>query len=350
MTTNFFLGACGPKSFSSQYASLLEELDTLNIIKGGSGCGKSTFMKRIGQAAESHGLDVSYIHCSSDPASLDGVILPALSLGYVDGTAPHVLEPKLCGGSMNYINFGALYDREAMRPHEPEIRTAQAANSAQYAQVTACLAAADRLMGGIRLRRDSPACLEELHALAECLALSTLQAVGQTPKPHRRYLNAITPDGLSFYTDTPAALCEKIYVLRDNYQLAPVILSQLRAKAAAMGHEYYACYSPLLPEGAPTHLLIPTAGVAFVSDSRDFPYSGKSYCTLELDDTLPSYVRDGLGFHLEVISALLPQAAAYMKEARRLHDRIEALCRPYVDFSAADRLTEAALESIFATL
>ena len=42
------------------------------------------------EAAEKKGLEVEYILCSGDPDSLDGVYIPALRLGYADGTAPHL--------------------------------------------------------------------------------------------------------------------------------------------------------------------------------------------------------------------------------------------------------------------
>ena len=147
MTSSFFLGACTPQGFLSYADTLFDELSQLYIIKGGSGCGKSTFMRRIGAEAESRGLDVSYILCSSDPGSLDGVLLPALSVGFVDGTAPHVLEPRLCGGGANYLNFGEFYDEAGLRANAGEIRLAQRKHAAQYPHVTACLAAADAVTG-----------------------------------------------------------------------------------------------------------------------------------------------------------------------------------------------------------
>ena len=51
MTSTFFLGACTPQGFLSHYDSLFDELEQLYIIKGGSGCGKSTFMRKIGAEA-----------------------------------------------------------------------------------------------------------------------------------------------------------------------------------------------------------------------------------------------------------------------------------------------------------
>ena len=347
MESTFFYGACTPRGFVSHYDSLLQEVRQLTIIKGGSGCGKSTFMRAIGRAAQERGLDAVYILCSSDPDSLDGIILPQLSTAYVDGTAPHVLEPGLCGGGMNYLNFGELYDREAMKPNEDEIRAVQAENAAQYPYVTACLAAADKLLDAVREATKHRRYQEETAAIAECLALSSLSAAGDQGSISRRFLSAVTPKGLFFCTKTPAALCQRVYVLRDNYGLAPQLLDLLLQKAEDMGHRCIACYSPLLPDSQPTHLLIPTAKAAFVSESRDFPYSEPCFCRIDLDSTLPPSLRRGLSFYDKTVSTLLYQAVAHLRQAKQLHDRMELLCRPFVDFKAADALTQQTILKLF---
>ena len=41
MESVFYLGACSPQGFASHYDSLLHKGLQLNVIKGGSGCGKS---------------------------------------------------------------------------------------------------------------------------------------------------------------------------------------------------------------------------------------------------------------------------------------------------------------------
>lgn len=45
------------------------------LIKGSAGCGKSTAMKRIAARFSKNDSLTERIHCSSDPDSLDGVIL-----------------------------------------------------------------------------------------------------------------------------------------------------------------------------------------------------------------------------------------------------------------------------------
>ena len=69
-TMRWFLGANSAEGFRSLYEDFCRsEGDFLRIIKGGPGCGKSSFMRHIGEAAEKKGLEVEYILCSGDPDS-----------------------------------------------------------------------------------------------------------------------------------------------------------------------------------------------------------------------------------------------------------------------------------------
>ena len=78
-------------------------------------------MKRLGKAFWEMGEDVDYLHCSSDPDSLDGVIFCGRKMAVVDGTAPHVIEPTAPGAKEEYINLGVLWDREALIPYREKI-------------------------------------------------------------------------------------------------------------------------------------------------------------------------------------------------------------------------------------
>ncbi len=87
----FFLGANSSQGFVSFFENALAD-DTIRqnfIFKGGPGCGKSTAMKQAAQEGLRRQQPMEIIHCSSDPGSLDGVLVPALKAGIIDGTAPH---------------------------------------------------------------------------------------------------------------------------------------------------------------------------------------------------------------------------------------------------------------------
>ncbi len=95
-TTHFFLGANSGQGFQSLFDSFCAPEDhfDLVVLKGGPGCGKSTLMRRVGEAMEARGETVEYLHCSGDPGSLDGVHIPRLRAAFVDGTAPHAAATK----------------------------------------------------------------------------------------------------------------------------------------------------------------------------------------------------------------------------------------------------------------
>ena len=107
MLEQCFLGANTPEGFFSRYDTLHDraEIRRMIILKGGPGCGKSTLMKALAARAEELGLPAEKVLCSSDPDSLDAVILPGVGLAVVDGTAPHVVEPRLCGCAETYLDL-----------------------------------------------------------------------------------------------------------------------------------------------------------------------------------------------------------------------------------------------------
>ena len=93
-----FAAANSGHGFYSFYASVFEgkEVQKRYIIKGGPGTGKSSFMRSVAEAAAERGMSVEEYRCSSDPASLDGVVLDG-RIVLLDGTAPHAVEPELAG-------------------------------------------------------------------------------------------------------------------------------------------------------------------------------------------------------------------------------------------------------------
>ena len=77
-------------------------------------------MRTIARDLEENGYAVEYILCSGDPDSLDGIFIPELKTGFVDGTAPHVIEPKYPAAAEQYINLGTFYDVKALKNKRPK--------------------------------------------------------------------------------------------------------------------------------------------------------------------------------------------------------------------------------------
>ena len=143
---HFFLGANSGEGFYSLYDQLLNgRFDDLLILKGGPGCGKSTFMRRVGAAMEQVGERVVYINCSGDPDSLDGAIFLDRNAAIVDGTSPHVLEPTYTVASERYVDLTRFYDVDAAKARRAEIVALSDEYRAHYRSAYHILRAVDEV-------------------------------------------------------------------------------------------------------------------------------------------------------------------------------------------------------------
>ena len=139
-----FLAANTPEGFVSFFDELYNPYKSSQayIIKGGPGTGKSTFIRKIARAFEEKGFDTELVYCSSDPDSLDGLIVPEKGFSICDGTAPHVMEPRFPGAVENIINLGQFWDERKLRKSADEIRRLFIENSLYHRQSAGYLAAA----------------------------------------------------------------------------------------------------------------------------------------------------------------------------------------------------------------
>ena len=144
----YFLGANSPTGFYSLYDHLLppEQARAIYILKGGPGCGKSTLMRKVAAWAQEAGLETEYILCSGDPDSLDAVVFPDKAVAIVDGTAPHVVEPKYPGAVERYVNMGDCYDKAALWSLKQDIMNCMSGYKGCYQRAYRCLGAAAEIM------------------------------------------------------------------------------------------------------------------------------------------------------------------------------------------------------------
>ncbi|MDR1157032.1 MAG: hypothetical protein LBK75_01810 [Oscillospiraceae bacterium] len=342
MSAEFFLGANTPSGFYSLYDELIDP-DTARdviVLKGGPGCGKSTFMRHVGALVTAAGHSVESILCSSDPDSLDGVIFPSLNAAIVDGTAPHVVEPVFPLAVERYCNLGTHCDIGAVKANRTEIQRLIRAIRPCYARATRCLSAAraleddmfDSILGGAAL---------------DTLARRARGIIGREIKPgpgaalKKRFLSAITPRGLLCRYDTARVLCPRLYELNDDYGLAHMMLSPILEAALAAGQEAVACYSPMNPTHQLEHVLLPGLGVGFVSSGHLHVYDSKPFRRLRLNACLnPEPLRRQrirLRFLHKTERALLCEAVEALACAKRLHDELETYYHPYMDFASVER-------------
>jgi DNA replication protein DnaC len=108
--------------FVSFFDYVLKDAERVYIIKGGPGCGKSTFIKRIGNDLLDAGFDIDFVYCSADADSLDAIVIHDIKFVIVDGTAPHVIDPKYPGAVERILYFGDFWDVDYLKSNKEKIK------------------------------------------------------------------------------------------------------------------------------------------------------------------------------------------------------------------------------------
>lgn len=125
--------------FVSYFDNYFNSLSYLYILKGGPGTGKSYLMNRLADEARHMGYSITYFHCSSDPDSLDGIIVNELKVGMMDGTAPHTRDPKYPGVKEEIINLGDFWRRETLLENKNSVKKLSDEKSICYSRAISML-------------------------------------------------------------------------------------------------------------------------------------------------------------------------------------------------------------------
>ncbi len=137
----YFAGANTKNGFCSIFEECFKNVERLFLLKGSSGCGKSTFMRRIAGKAQKLNLETELIFCSADPNSLDGIIIPKLNVAVADGTSPHSMDVKYPCVRESIINLGQFWDESKLIPRRSEIIALTDRKSEHYKNAYRCLSA-----------------------------------------------------------------------------------------------------------------------------------------------------------------------------------------------------------------
>lgn len=347
----YFLGANSPAGFYSLYHELLpeEEAEAVFYLKGGPGCGKSSFLRRVAQRAEEGGLDTVLFHCSGDPESLDGLLLPQRRTALMDATAPHTADPSYPGAVGNYVNLGDCYDREGLRTRREEILAVTKEYQSHYPRVYRCLDAAAQLRRDDRDLLLTGELLCRIGKRAEGIIRREIRPGNGKGRVTRRFLDAITHRGRVSLGETALAQADRVITLADSHGFAHELLAPILSAASAAGWDTVACPDPMAPDRL-RHLIIPGLSLALLSADPEEDCAGGPRRRVRLDAMADPEVsrscRPRLRFSRRVAAALEEEAVAALARAKEAHDRLEGLYNPHVDFRRVYALADGLADGL----
>ncbi|QYF83231.1 PRK06851 family protein [Brevibacterium sp. PAMC21349] len=352
---NYFAGGNTAKGFYSLYDSNLKGLERLFILKGGPGSGKSTIMKKIGQEWLDKDYDIEYLHCSSDNESIDGVIIPALKIGIVDGTAPHVIEPKAPGAIEEYVNLGAAWDSQQLASERAAIIKLTNARSKSFEKAYTLFAEALKIHDEWEDIYKSNIDFAKLNGLTNKLIESFYRDIVLNKKSdvRHRFLGAATPTGAVDFIPNITEGIQKRYFLKGRPGSGKSTMLKKIAKAAeqrGFDVEIYHC-------GFDPHsldmVIVREVGIAIfdsTSPHEYFPSCGGDeiidiYKTAILPGTDEIYA-DQLKDVSTRYRTKMNEATANLAKAKELHDELEKIYVKAMDFTAIDDIQKDINEQI----
>lgn len=350
----YFLGANSPQGFYSLYDHLIDpaQAQAIYILKGGPGCGKSSLMRRVAQRVEEAGAQVEYILCSGDPDSLDAIVIPDRKIAIVDGTSPHVIEPQFPGAVESYVNLGDCYDCKALHLIQPDIMKCMHGYKDCYARAYRCLEASESIAEDIRTMLITNDLNDRLLKRARGIAGRELRKKPSgTGQVNYRFLSAVTHRGRLCYHTTAEKLCKRVYAIEDRYGISYIMLDHLIAEATAAGHNMIVCPSPMNPARA-EHLLFPDLSLAFLTVPPGLVSEKRPYRRIRIDAMLDRELilqnKTRLRFSRKVSASLIDEAVTSLAQAKSMHDDLEALYNPHVDFARVYHIAEDLVTQILA--
>ena len=214
----WFMGCNSQNGFYSLFGQFTrpEEGWRCILIKGGPGTGKSTLMKRVIKLALQRGQPVEEIHCSSDAASLDGVILPRQKTVLLDATPPHALEPQFPGAVEQPFSLCGCWDEELLFTRREEIVRLGREISGLHWQAVRYLSGAGALLGEVRRLAAETLNWEKIEHYVQRLAARELPDLGKPGSEALRLLSAVTDRGTILFHETISYLCHPIQSMRNK--------------------------------------------------------------------------------------------------------------------------------------
>ena len=338
-----FAASNSAKGFKSYYDEIFErkKYQRIYIIKGGPGTGKSSFMRKVAEASEEKGYFVEYYYCSSDPESLDGIIIDD-RIVMLDGTAPHVCEIKIAGARDEIINLGAFWDAEALRSKLDEIERLNKEKSAYYAKAYRFLAAcgevsdvnSELIFGCIKHSKMGSAITRLLLEFPDGAGAEIIPALCDSVgmKGNVRF-------------DTYEKSAEKLYYIIDWYSSAHFYLSRLISEAQKKNMVLRVAYDPVCPQ-YPKCVYFCNEKVAFViSDGEDINCNRINMKRF-LNSSAVSEVKKEMRYNCKLYEALLSSALDALSDAGKIHFELENIYSSCMDFSSKEKYTASFCEML----
>ncbi|MDO4945136.1 MAG: ATPase [Ruminococcus sp.] len=351
MSEKYFLGTMTQYGFSTEFGSIIENPDYFTyILKGGAGTGKSSIMKKIASEFEDT-QDIIRFYCSSDPNSLDAIVLKGSKTAIVDGTSPHVFDPQYPGICQKIINLGDNWNEAELQSHKDEIISVTDKNKSLMARAKRFSTALSNVCGDTYFCGLGLISSDKLEGFLERFKKKILGKKGSGEgKKIVRQLTALTEFGCLTQTETLENFLDVYYMTDDYFACSHLIIEDISKEAARRGYNVTLCPSHVFNNNVYEHLLIPETGVALVSVNPLTELNTENGKIINLgrfyDKHAVSKLKSRLKMNKLTMKSLSQEIYGTLKSAKAVHDEIEKYYISAMDFEKINDLSQCLINEI----
>lgn len=325
-----------------------ENVNRIFCLKGGPGVGKSSMMKKISKEFVDNGYDVELFYCTSDPSSLDGVVIKELGVVLLDGTAPHIVDPKNPGAIDEIVNLGEYWNLEGIEKDKDDIIACNKDIGNSFKRAYKFLSSAAPIYRDIEEKYVDSMDFGKVNLATANLIDNLFKDINSTDvyKPARHLFGtAITPIGHIDYADSMLVNAKKVYYLDGEIGTGKTtLLKKVYEKAVEKGMSVEVYHYPLIPEKIET-VLINDLGVAITTSSI---FKDEETINLNefVDEIKLAPYKEEVEFDKKLLDELINYAILNLKRAKSKHDVIEAYYVPNMNFDEIDKLKDELIQRI----
>ncbi len=353
----YFPGNNTPDGYYSFFDYILpwKRARKIIIIKGGPGVGKSTMIRKISKELTQRGLDIELLHCTADSDSLDGLIVKDYNIAVVDGTAPHVIDPKFPGCVDERVNFGEYWDEYGLQKHKDHIFALQERVKCLYKRVYKYLKASKIIFDD----------LEDLYSNAVIRGLSEskteeiidnvfkdIKRKNKTPIQRHMFASGITPEGsIHFLGDLFDKIHRRFIISGKPGTGKSALLNRVFDEAVNKGLNVDVFHCPMNKEKI-EHLIIRELDIGFVTSIKPHTLSNISEDDELVDmdfvldcSKLKDYEED-IKYNISLAWELFEKAIITLKKIKDTRNLLEEIYASNMNFGATDKVREQILAKI----
>ena len=326
--TSSFISANGKNGFFSLYDKVFEtkKFDRIYLLAGGPGTGKSTFLRTVSKKATEMGITTEEILCSSDPCSLDGVILTqgGKQISVIDATPPHariITTPAICE---ELIDLGCFWNAQALSRHKNEILALCEKKSEAYMKGYSFLRALGALWDVERMSLLKEFCEEK----AKRQIKHKLNTVREKGEAKFRLLHAFTGNGEVILPSH----AKNVLLIGGNQNAAEIYLTYFDKISRELGIKRTVFLSPLDGESVEA-IHIPECETLLIKESlKPHKDNGRRIVADRFFLSHPEESKE----YSTMMTAIKKMALSAFKEAKSFHAAIEEYYVNAMDFEALE--------------